>query len=286
MTLVAQRSRHRIRPFRLHRPETAAQAVQMRAGSTGRAAYMAGGIDVMARMKTGNRLDDVIYLNAVRDWTSIVPGDDAIYIGAGVTHQLLADGSAVRAAYPDLCAAWSSVANNRVRVKGTVAGNLMARNPAYDFWMAAVAVGADVRYLGTDFVERDLPVEKLSGLPEQALVTRIVLPSTPCLAFAVQLQWKPVVSFALSFRREQDAAVGRLAVGCGFEGPAHSKVTLQHGLFDQHPRETPADLAERFCEALPPPSSDRFGSAEYRRHTLRVLVRREIERFRAAGSKS
>jgi CO/xanthine dehydrogenase FAD-binding subunit len=282
MTLVAQRSRHRIRPFRLHRPETPAQAVLMHAGSPGRAAYMAGGIDVMAWMKAGSRLDDVIYLNSLRDWTSIVAGDDAINIGAGVTHQQLADGSVLGAVYPDLCAAWSRVANNRIRVKGTIVGNLMARNPAYDFWMVAVAAGANIRYLGPDLAQKELPAEKvLSDLPEQALVTQIVLPSTPCLAFAVQLQWKPVVSFALSFRREQDVVVGRLAMGCGCRAPAHAEVAL-----DLHPRETSADIAERICAALPGPSSDRFGSTEYRSHTLRVLVKREIERIRAAGSKS
>jgi CO/xanthine dehydrogenase FAD-binding subunit len=286
MTLVAQRSRHRIRPFRLHRPKTADEAVIMRAESAGASAYMSGGIDVVAGMKAGFVLTDVIYLRSLPAWTSIVDRQDGIAIAAGVTHQDLADDQLLRQRYPGLCAAWSTLANNRVRIKGTLAGNLMAANPAYDFALAAIAAGARLDYIDLTRTSGQLPAERLSEIPQGALLTHIMLPRKTCLAFAVQCQWKSIVSFALSFTRLEGATVARLAAGCGFDAAVWSELRLNHDLFDRSGRETPADIAEQLCASLPSPLSDWRASSDYRRHLLKVLARREIERIRATGPAS
>jgi len=244
---------------------------------------MAGGIDLIAAMKAGDTPDDVIYLRALPDWTGIVESGDSILIGAGVTHQELSDSAAIRAAHPGLAEAWSQVANNRIRLKGTLAGNLMAHNPAYDFHIAAIALGAEVQFLDAHLAPRRLPVEALGELPDGALATHIVLPKQPSLAFAVQLQWKPILSFALSFRREQEQVVARLAAGCAHASSAFSSVTLEHGYFASLGDATARDITERLCAALPPPRSDWRASAGYRSHLLKVLVHREIERVRATG---
>jgi aerobic carbon-monoxide dehydrogenase medium subunit len=283
--LVAQRSRHRIRPFRLHRPKTAEEAVAIRA-ENGAAAYMSGGIDVVAGLKAGAVLTDVIHLGSLRSWTSLVEHHDAIAVGAGVTHQGLADSSLLRRVYPGLCSAWSGLANYRIRIKGTLAGNLMARNASYDFAMAAIAAGARLEYRDSNRTSGEVPAERLSDIPQQALLTNIIMPRGHWLAFAVQYQWKPLVAFALSFKRVQDAVIGRLAVGCGYHAVTWSDVRLEHGLFDRLARETPADIAERLCASLPLPASDWRASSEYRRHLLKVLTRREIERIRAEGAPS
>src|SRR5579862_934425 len=218
--LVAQRSRFRIRPFRLHRPETAEQAAMAYFACAGHRAYMAGGIDLIATMKAGATPDDVIYLRALPNWTSIIDSDTSILIGAGVTHQELANNALVRSVHPGLSEAWSQVANNRIRLKGTLAGNLMSRNSAYDFHIAAIALAAEVQFLDASLEARRMPVEGLAELPAGALVTHIVLPKRPRFSFAVQLQWKPILSFALSFRQEKEATAARLAVGCAYASSA------------------------------------------------------------------
>jgi CO/xanthine dehydrogenase FAD-binding subunit len=182
-----------------------------------------------------------------------------------------------------LCDVWSKVANNRIRVKGTVAGNLMARNQSYDFPIAAIASGAELEFLDRHLALRRVGADRTAELPHGALLTSITLPRVRSLAFVVQLQWKPIVAFALSFRREQDVAVGRLVVGCGYASMALSTVRLDHCLFENSARETPVEIAERLCSSLPSPLSDWRASSEYRRHILKVLVRREIEKIRAAG---
>lgn len=279
--LVGQRSRHRIRQFRLHRPETAEEAVAVHAASTGPAAYMAGGIDLIAALKTGAPLRDLIHLDKLPGRMSITERDDCILIGAGATHQVVANSRAVCANYPGLCEAWSRLANNRIRNKGTVGGNLMARNPAYDFPIVAMAACAKLQFLDSNFAVRELAVQRLADVPSGALLTSIALPRAKCVGFVVQLAWKPIVAFALSFQREQEELIGRLAVGCGYPTPAESTQRFDRGVVERGSRETPADITEQLCGSLPAPGTDWRASSEYRSHLLRVLVRREIERMRA-----
>lgn len=255
----------------------------MRAESAGVSTYMAGGIDVVATLKTGALLTDVIHLRSIPEWSSIVERQDSIAIAPGVTHRDFADSRLLRQFYPDLCAAWSTFANNRIRIKGTLAGNLMARNPAYDFAMVAVAAGARLEYLDCNRMSGQVPAERLAQIPQAALLTQIMVPREPWLAFTLRCDWKPIVSLALSFRRAQGEVIGRLAVGSGYHAVSWSDLRLEHGLFDRSAREAAAGIAELLCGGLPEPISDWRASSEYRRHLLNVLVRREIERIRATG---
>jgi carbon-monoxide dehydrogenase medium subunit len=281
--LIAQRSRHRIHPFRLHRPETAADAVALHAGSKGVAAYMGGGIDLMAALKTGRRFDDVIHLGALPNRTGIEQCGDNIVIGAGVTHDALARSAVLRRAYPRLAESWARLANNRIRLKGTIAGNLMAGNVSYDFLMVAIAADAQIDFIGSRLSHGSVAASRRNELGSTDLITGIRLPASGCLALAIQLEWKPVVAFALSFRRDQDVVVARLAVGAGFASVASSKIGLGRSVLESPSPETASDLAEALCMSLPRPLIDWHAGSDYRRGLLKVLVRREIEQIRLAG---
>ena len=64
-TAAPHRSRKLIPEFRLHRPRSAADAVAIKAAAGPRAVYMAGGIDVVNRMKSGLPVTDVIHLGFI-----------------------------------------------------------------------------------------------------------------------------------------------------------------------------------------------------------------------------
>lgn len=281
--LVAQRSRHRIQPFRLHRPSTAVDAVTLHAGSRGAAAYMGGGIDLIAALKTGQQLDDVIHLGAVPNQTGINECGDDIVVGAGVTHDALARSAVLRRAYPRLAESWAKLANNRIRIRGTIAGNLMAGNASYDFPMVAIAADARIEFMCSRLSIGSVAAAQRAELGPADLITGIRLPGSGCLALVVQFEWKPIVAFALSFRRESDGVVARLAVGTGFASAGFARVNLDRSIFDSSSRETASDLADALCAPLPPPLTDWRAGSDYRRNVLKVLVRREIEQIRLAG---
>jgi carbon-monoxide dehydrogenase medium subunit len=237
----------------------------------------------MAALKIGRRLDDVIHLGALPNRTGIEECGDEIVIGAGVTHDALARSAVLRRAYPRLAESWAKLANNRIRIKGTIAGNLMAGNVSYDFLMVAIAADAQIDFVSSKLSHGSVAASRSTELTPGDLITAIRLPGSGCLALDVQLEWKPVVAFALSFRREQDAVVVRLAVGAGFASVASSKIDLGLDVFDSSSPATASDIAEALCAALPSPLTDWHAGSDYRRGLLEVLVRREIEQIRLAG---
>lgn len=281
--LVGQRSRHRIYPFHLHRPRTVPEAVKLYEDSSGAAAYMSGGIDVMAAMKTGARFDDIIHLGLLPHHDDIHERGDEIVINAGVTHEQFARNRALHAAYPQLVEGWARVANNRIRAKGTVIGNVMARKVGYDFSLAAIAAGAELDYVESRLGVSSIPAARAGELSPGDLITGIRFPRAKCLALVVQLDWKPVVAFALCFRRDAEGVAARLVVGTGFPATALSSLRLDRCVFDGASPGTAADLADALCASLPSPSNDWQASADYRKRLLKVLVRRAIEDIRLAG---
>ena len=148
--LAVHRSRKLIPEFRLHRPRSAAEAVAMKAAAGPGAVYMAGGIDVVNRMKSGLPVTDVIHLGLVAGLDGIEEVDDGLRLGALVTHDRLATSPLVRARLPALAQTWPDVANIRIRCKGTIGGNIMAGDPAYDFALAALAADARLHFLAAD----------------------------------------------------------------------------------------------------------------------------------------
>lgn len=238
----------------------------------------------MAALKTGKQFDDIIHLGALPNRTSINECGNDIVVGAGVTHDALARSAVLRRAYPRLAASWAKLANNRIRIKGTIAGNLMAGNASYDFLMVAIAADAQIEFTTSRLSVGSVAASRRTELSPADLITGVRLPGSGCLALVVQLEWKPMVAFSLSFRREQDAVVARLAVGAGFASVAFSKIGLGHSVLDSSSPETASDLAEALCASLPPPLTDWHAGSDYRRNLLKVLVRREIEQIRLGGS--
>ena len=99
--LAVHRSRKLIPEFRLHRPRSAAEAVAMKAAAgPGAVLYMAGGIDVVNRMKSGLQVTDVIHLGAVAELDDIEEAEDGLQVGALVTHDRLATSPLVKSPAP------------------------------------------------------------------------------------------------------------------------------------------------------------------------------------------
>ena len=110
--------------FILHRPETAAEAVELKAADkTSR--YLAGGTDMIVNVRRGIEAPEtMIDLTAISEITTIAADAEGVRIGAGVKLADLAANETVRRDYPAIAQAAASVAGPTHRAYGTIGGNL------------------------------------------------------------------------------------------------------------------------------------------------------------------
>ncbi|MGB0629946.1 MAG: 4-hydroxybenzoyl-CoA reductase subunit beta [Alphaproteobacteria bacterium] len=110
--------------FTLHRPETAAEAVKLKA-SDATSRYLAGGTDMIVNVRRGIEAPEtMIDLTAIADIKAIARDGEDIRIGAGVKLADLAANEAIIRDYPAIAQAVASVAGPTHRAYGTIGGNL------------------------------------------------------------------------------------------------------------------------------------------------------------------
>ena len=195
-SLAVHRSRKLIREFRLHRPRSAMEAVALKAAAGAGAVFMAGGIDVVNRMKFGASVTEVIHLGRLACLDRIEEREGELHLGALVTHDRLATAPQVAARVPSLTQTWPDVANIRIRCKGTIGGNIMAGDPTYDFALAAMAAEAQLHFLALD--GSTTVIAALDGVAEQVgLLTAIVLPTGTKVRLLFDRSLRPIVTLAL-----------------------------------------------------------------------------------------
>jgi len=257
------------------------------AASAGAASYMSGGIDLINRMKSGCTIDDVIHLGAIPDRRSIDLSGDYLSLGAGVTHDAIAKSGLIRDCAPSLCDAWSPVANIRVRMKGTVGGNLMARDLSYDFPIVAIALGATFEFVTATSGLKQIGAEDLDQIEKSDLLTRIRIPGIAMQSMTLELGWKPHLAFALSFLHEGNYVRRiRLSAGSGFDRFCCSNIHLDTPLTATSIQARWSEFADRLVSDLPTPAEDWKATANYRRRLLMTLVGRKLAVLSAQGAGS
>jgi carbon-monoxide dehydrogenase medium subunit len=277
--LAIHRSRKLIPPFRLLRPRSAAEAAALQGEAPARSAFMAGGIDLVNRLKFGAPLDTVVHLGGVPGLDEIVESPQGVTIGACVTHQALQESALIRARLPALAQTWDGVGNIRIRLKGTVGGNLMARDPLYDFPLAVMAAGGRLRFVDPDGAPRLVGVTELGGpAPLPGLLTAIELPPPDRLLLAFDRSLRPVVSLAVGLDvTEGGVTGGRVAVGCAYATPVVLPLPIGGGVGV----DAAASIARLAAAALPEPVTDSLATGAYRRRMIEVLTRRTLQALAA-----
>ena len=275
-SLAVHRSRKLIREFRLHRPRSAMEAVALKAAAGAGAVFMAGGIDVVNRMKFGVPVTEVIHLGRLAGLDRIEEREGELHLGALVTHDRLATAPQVAARVPSLTQTWPDVANIRIRCKGTIGGNIMAGDPTYDFALAAMAAEAQLHFLALD--GSTTVIAALDGVAEQVgLLTAIVLPTGTKVRLLFDRSLRPIVTLALGLDFVDGRITrGRAAVGCAYPVLVAAKLPLDGPLLPADLARHAAPLAQVVAAELPDPLADHHGSSGYRRRMIEVLLRRNL----------
>jgi len=275
LSVIGQRSRSAIRPFRLHRPATVDEAAALRAELGTDAAYMAGGLDLVGRMKDGLAPGHVIHLGRVAALSAVQSGEDGLELGAALTHAEASALPALQRRHPALAAAWRDIGHPRVQCRGTLGGNLCAGHSHHDLAPMLMALDARVRVRRSDLTSVDVPLGALARTPGLLLAVRL----HGSWRLRVDRSLRPVVTLALGIEEAEGHVVAaRVAVGCAYAEALAWPLALPKPLSARELAAGAQALAADFTAALPAPLHDAQAGSAYRRRMIGLLLRRLLQR--------
>jgi CO/xanthine dehydrogenase FAD-binding subunit len=234
-----------------------------------------GGTDVMVALNFDRlRPETVLNLNEVRELRGWSRTDGSLRLGAGLTYdEALRDELA--ASLPALAEASRTVGSPQIRNRGTIGGNLGTASPAGDALPPLLVEGAEVELASVHGERRVSLQEFLVGPKRNALaddeliVAAHVSPSEQPQTFMKVGPRNAMVIAVCSLALVADRERGEVRASFGSAGPVAGLVTC--------PLEDAAEFPDRVAAAASP-IDDVRGTAAYRRHALRVLAARALER--------
>lgn len=272
-------------PFAYHRPETLDAAFDLFDRFEGDAAFYAGGTELLLALKARVlRYDHLIDLKRIPGLSEVRLEDGQIVIGALSSHHRLSLDPIVRQHIPAYAALSDNVANIRVRVSGTIGGNLCFAEPHADPPALLAAMGATLvlrsgeatREVGAgEFIESEFTTVRT----DREILTQIRVPRPPADArFSFKsfghLE-RPAVSVAAGYLPSEQGARFRLWVGAIGDRPLHL-AEIEQALNEAGPAAIEDVLdssVARVAEALPA-LSDLHGGADYKRSLARTFIGR------------
>jgi CO/xanthine dehydrogenase FAD-binding subunit len=255
-------------------PRTLGEALRMK-GERPEAVPIQGGTDVMVDLNFDRaRPSALLNLNEVGELRGWSRENGSIRLGAGITYAEAME-SPLSGMLPALSEASRTIGGPQIRNRGTVGGNLGTASPAGDA-LPPLLIGDAVVELASVRGERTLPLaEFVTGPKQNALAEdELIVGTLVRVATGTQTFMKigprsamviSVVSLALTVDRERD----EVRAAFGSAGPVPGLVTAPLAEVDGFPERVSAAAS---------PIDDVRGSAAYRRHSLRVLTTRAVER--------
>jgi carbon-monoxide dehydrogenase medium subunit len=256
-------------------------------GSDPDAKLIAGGHSLIPALKLRvARPSKLVDIGRLGELAYVRDAGDKLAIGALTRHKALRDDPLLQEHCPIVSTTAGLVGDPQVRHRGTIGGSLAHGDPASDLPAVVLALDGEIDIVGAGGVRTVPAREFFRGVFEtaaapQELVTEVRVP---------KLSADHVWSYLKFRRRAQDwATVGVAAVAQRSNGGVADPAIA---LVNMGPTPLRAQAAEAAwaagaadpgaeADAATDPPSDTSGSADYRRHLVRVLVRRAVEEANA-----
>jgi CO/xanthine dehydrogenase FAD-binding subunit len=231
-----------------------------------------GGTDVMVALNFDReRPATMLNLNEVGELRGWSRENGSLRLGAGLTYTEAMTGELAEL-LPALAEASRTVGSPQIRNRGTIGGNLGTASPAGDALPPLAIEDAEVECASVRGSRRLPLAEFVTGVKRNALEPDELIAAvwvTPSQAAQTFMKVGP--------RNAMVIAVVALAVSAGDELRASIGSASPRPVVVSAPRSEASSFPDLVAEASSP-IDDVRGTAEYRRHALRVLTRRALER--------
>ncbi len=284
-----------MKPFEHYAPNTLAEAARILGDYGARGRALAGGTDLLIRMKRKQWLPQAVVSLRHIPGLDLIELDGELCVGALVTLNQLVYSSVIRENCPVLAYAASKMAGVQVRNLATAVGNLCNASPSADMAPPLIALNARAVIVSTQG-ERVAPLDEFftgpgkSVLAPGEIVREVLVPRPTASTRASYLK--------IEHREAMDIAIAGVGVSVTLNGSICEDARIVLGAVAPIPlraRQAEAVLRgaelteERIREAArvaageASPIDDVRGSAWYRREIVEVLTRRQLLEMKNSG---
>ena len=274
--------------MRYIRPLSMEDAVGLISGSAGTAALLAGGSDLLVRMKGGFIEPDLIVdIKSIEGLSEIRQTAQGFSIGAAVPCAVMGENAALQKEWPGVVEAARLIGSKQIQGRCTIVGNLCNASPAADSVPALVVAGAWASIVGPDG-RRTAPVETVpvgpgkTSLAKGEIVEAILLASRLPRSGDAYQRFIPrtemdiaVVSAGVNLTLDEQGVIVAARLALGAAAPTVLLVedaaqVLIGSKLDEATLERLAKVCSQACR----PIDDKRGTIEFRRKVAGVLAKR------------
>lgn len=269
-------------------PASVKEAVELLAMHDGAAHVLAGGTDLLVKLRGGFVAPQVVVdVKAIPQLRGVESDARGFRIGAATSCAELAEHAAFSAAWPGVVEALHLIGSTQIQGRATAGGNLCNASPAADSVPAMIAAGAICQLAGPGG-EREVPVEKIvtgpgrTSLARGEFVVSFRLPKPLPRSGDAYLRFIPrtemdiaVVGVGVALALDEKGVCTHARVGLGAVAPTPLLVeaagkTLLGTRIDAAALAALADATSAVCK----PIDDKRGTVAYRIKVAGVLARR------------
>jgi len=285
--------------MRFEAPTTTKAVTALLASEAGVSRVLAGGTDLLVRMKTGLIEPDlVVDIKRIDSLKQLSVSASGCQIGSAVPAAALGESDKLKSLWPGVVEAANLIGSDQIQGRCTIVGNLCNASPAADSVPALIAAGAKAVIVGAGG-KRRVPVEKVVTGPGQIslksdeFIEAVFLPERKANSGDAYLRFTPrtemdiaVVSAGVNLTVSR-GVVKTARVALGAVAPtavlvAAAAKALVGTKLDDVALEKMAKACRKACN----PIDDKRGTAAYRTQVAGVIAKRAaMLAFERAGGK-
>jgi carbon-monoxide dehydrogenase medium subunit len=276
--------------FEYFSPQSVQEACALLMQHGDKAKVLAGGSDVLVKMKDG--LIAPAYLVSLKKLDSLkeirYEKGKGVVIGARATHNELMSNNLLQEKYRSVCEAAHTMAADQIRNIGTVGGNLVNAVPSADLPPILIALDAQARIVGPSR-ERTITLEDFflgpgkTVLENGEILAEIIIPDQPTtgsnyIKFGLRRAGALAVVGVASSVTVSDGTCQDVRIVLGAVAPTPMRARQAENVL-RSKKISPELINEagKIAAEESKPINDIRGSIEYRRNLVDVLTRRSLK---------